>query len=160
MKMRQIAIDWSLRGAHVEEIEDMLTLFEIEVNAGRMLARDKTNVAAEIGNWQVIISDDKVVGCVSLVYYNPKLCEIRSLAVDPAFRNIGLGKKLIESIVELAKMNGVEEVFTLTRAPGVFEAIGFHQNHISNFPDKVQHDCKPCPFINCCDEITLSIEID
>lgn len=159
MKHVKKSINYHIRPAQLADIPDILVLFAEEVEAGRMLPRNKEDLQSGIRDWRIATINDEIIGCVSLVFFTPKLCEIRSLAVAEAYRNNGLGKKLIEAALILAKERGAEDVLTLTRASGLFERCGFQINDIRNFPKKVQADCQACPFINCCDEVALLIKI-
>ncbi len=145
----------TLRTAQTAEIQAMLDLFDEEVRAGRMLPRNPNEVRAHIDDWIVAAEDDRVVGCVSLVFYNGDLCEIRSLAVDPEKRGLGMGIALIEAALDLARERRIRRVLTLTRAAHLFEKLGFLQVSIEEFPLKVRRDCRPCPFRHCCDEVAL-----
>jgi N-acetylglutamate synthase-like GNAT family acetyltransferase len=150
----------TLRIAQTSEIQAMLDLFEEEVRAGRMLPRNPNEVRAHIDDWIVAVESDQVVGCVSLVFYNGDLCEIRSLAVDPEKRGLGMGCALIEAALDLARERQICRVLTLTRAAHLFEKLGFKQVSIEEFPLKVRRDCRPCPFRHCCDEVALLYLID
>ncbi|MEN8240609.1 MAG: GNAT family N-acetyltransferase [Chloroflexota bacterium] len=159
MKHSKITSNYCIRPAQLADISAALNLFAGEVEAGRMLPRNKENMRAGIQNWRVASINDEIIGCVSLVFFNQTLCEIRSLAVAEAYRKNGLGKKLIEAALALAKVRGAENVLTLTRAPRLFEHFGFQKNDIVKFPEKVQQDCQPCPFISNCDEVALLYKI-
>ncbi|MBN1122150.1 MAG: GNAT family N-acetyltransferase [Anaerolineae bacterium] len=150
----------TLRSAQTAEIQAMLDLFDEEVRAGRMLPRNPNEVRAHIDDWIVSVEGDQVVGCVSLVFYNGDLCEIRSLAVDPEKRGLGIGVALVEASLELARERRMSRVLTLTRAARLFEKLGFQEKSIEEFPLKVRRDCRPCPFRHCCDEVALLYLID
>jgi amino-acid N-acetyltransferase len=149
-----------IRPARVEEISDILTLFEEEVRAGRMLPRNPDNMAAGINDWLVAEVGDQIVGCVSLVFFNEELCEVRSLAVHSDLRGNGLGGDLITAAVELARTRNMRRVLTLTRSLGVFERAGFVRDEVHNYPEKVWRDCGPCPFQERCDEIALIYSLE
>ncbi len=125
------------------------------LKAGLMLPRSKENMQESILDWRVASLNDEIIGCVSLVFFNKTLCEIRSLAVAEGYRKNGLAKKLIASALSLAIERDTKDVIALTRAPQVFEQLNFKKDDIRNFPEKVQQDCEPCPFINGCDEVAL-----
>lgn len=154
------SLKYRFRSPQLADIPEILALFAEEVKAGRMLPRKKEEMQAGIHNWRVAYTSEKIIGCVSLVLYTPTLCEIRSLAVAEDYRNNGLGKKLIVEAVELARMRGIKNVLTLTRAPKIFEQLGFRVNDIGNFPEKVQQDCNACPLISKCDEVALLYKIE
>ena len=146
---------YTIRMAKEVDITSILILFSAEVEAGRMLARDPQKMKNDLEDWRVAVDGDDVVGCVSLVFFNPKLCEVRSLAVAETHRSNGLGKKLVDSALDLAKERQADQVLTLTRAARLFENLGFVVDDIQNFPKKVAKDCQNCPFIDCCDEVAL-----
>ena len=58
-----------IRPARYGDIRTMLTLFEEEVRAGRMLPRNPGEVRTNIDNWLVAEIDGDLVGCVSLVFF-------------------------------------------------------------------------------------------
>ena len=155
MSVTMQKVDFQIRNTLEKDIPAILALFNAEVAAGRMLPRSKENLTVTLPLWRVATIDEEIIGCVSLVFFNSSLCEIRSLAVAEGYRMIGLGKKLIESAMELAQGYDATTVFALTRAPWVFERLGFKRTLIKKFPEKVWQDCKPCPFINKCDEIAV-----
>ena len=159
MKYKKPLLKYRIRTTQLADISDILTLFADEVKAGRMLPRNKEDMRTNIQDWLVASIPYEIIGCVSLVFFNETLCESRLLAVTEAYRENGLGKKLIEAALALAKERGAENVLTLTRVPRLFERFGFQKNEIRNFPDKVQQDCQPCPFINRCDEVALLYQI-
>jgi len=160
MKHVNKALNYRIRAAQLADIPAILALFADEVKAGRMLPRKKENMQADIQDWRVASLNDEVIGCVSLVFFNPTLCEVRSLAVAKPYRQNGLGKKMIAAALDLAQARGVPNVLTLTRSPWIFEHFGFHKDDIHNFPEKVHQDCRPCPFINCCDEVALLCKLE
>lgn len=137
------------------EVDAILGLFEYEVRAGKMLPRSADNIHQELDTWLVATDADRVVGCVSLVFFDASLCEVRSLAVDRSYRGRGLGSDLVLAAVELARRHGVTRVLALTRAAALFERIGFQRDAVQNYPEKVWKDCAPCPFRDCCDEVAL-----
>ncbi|MBN2305417.1 MAG: GNAT family N-acetyltransferase [Anaerolineae bacterium] len=150
----------NIRPAQLDEVETIRALFEDEVRAGRMLPRPAEQIAGAIDDWLVAADEDgRVVGCVSLVVFNRRLCEVRSLAVHPDYRGNGLASKLVAGSVDLARARGLQRVLTLTRAAGLFEKLGFRRDFVANFPEKVWRDCAPCPFRHACDEIALLFDL-
>jgi N-acetylglutamate synthase-like GNAT family acetyltransferase len=160
MKHTITTLNYRIRPAQLADISNILVLFADEVEAGRMLPRNRENMQAGIQDWRVASINEEIIGCVSLVFFNQTLCEIRSLAVAESYQTNGLAKALIEAILALAKERGAEDVLALTRAPWLFDRFGFQKNEIRNFPEKVQQDCQPCPFINDCDEVALLYNIN
>lgn len=148
-----------IRHPYPEEVEAVRALFDGEVRAGKMLPRSADTIRACLDDWLVAEKDDRIAGCVSLVYFNEALCEVRSLAVHPDYRGHGIASALVEAALELAREQGVQRVLTLTRATPLFERLGFRRDFVANFPEKVWHDCAPCPFRHACDEVALIFDL-
>ncbi|NDJ75908.1 MAG: GNAT family N-acetyltransferase [Chloroflexi bacterium] len=145
-----------IRHPITEEAAAICALFADEVRAGRMLPRTQEEIAAHPDDWLVAEKNGQVVGCVSLVDYSRTLCEIRSLAVDPAYRGNGIASRLVSAGLDLACERGTSTVLVLTRAAHLFETLGFRYDSVTNFPEKVWRDCAPCPFRHACDEVALT----
>lgn len=150
----------NIRGARMSEIDTMVELFAEEVEAGRMLPRKPAEMRAHVDDWLVAELDGAIVGCVSLVFFNETLCEVRSLAVDASFRGNGLGGMLISAAVEMARQRGMQRVLALTRAEAVFIRQGFEMDRVANYPEKVWRDCTMCPLRHRCDESAVIYHIE
>jgi amino-acid N-acetyltransferase len=148
-----------IRHPYPHEVETIRALFAAEVAAGLMLPRSPEQILQHLDDWLVAEEEGQIVGCVSLVYFNGSLAEVRSLAVRSDRRGRGLGRRLVEAALALARERGVRRVLTLTRAAGLFEHLGFARDTVGNFPEKVWRDCAPCPFRHRCDEIALVLEL-
>lgn len=144
-----------IRHPYRDEAHAVLDVFADEVRAGRMLPRDPAEITGHPDDWLIALHDDAIVGCVSLVFFNRALAEVRSLAVDRAHRGNGVASHLVEAALMLAQVRGAKDVLVLTRAPQLFERLGFQRDVVSNYPDKVWRDCAPCPFRHACDEVAL-----
>jgi len=148
-----------IRHPYPHEVETIRGLFAAEVAAGLMLPRSPEQILRHLGDWLVAEEEGQIVGCVSLVFFNGTLAEVRSLAVRSDQRGRGIGSRLVEAAVRQAQERGVRRVLALTRAAGLFERLGFVRDAVDNFPEKVWRDCAPCPFRHRCDEIALVLEL-
>jgi amino-acid N-acetyltransferase len=151
---------WVLRQPTPEEVPDLLALFAEEVRRGKMLPRNAEEISRCLEDWRVAVADGAIVGCVSLIFFNSELCELRSLAVAPEQRKRGIAGGLIGAAIDLARGRGMRRVLTLTRSTGLFERSGFERQLVQNFPEKVWRDCTPCPLRECCDEVALVYPIE
>jgi N-acetylglutamate synthase-like GNAT family acetyltransferase len=67
----------------------------------------------------------KLVGCCALQVYSKRLAEVRSLAVDPEFQDLGIASKLVERCTERARDRGIREVIAVTSQTSFFHRLGF-----------------------------------
>jgi amino-acid N-acetyltransferase len=151
----------SIRTPLASEIPQVLQLINHESESGTVLAKSKVNPA----NYLVAIIDDKIVGCVGLKLWQPKLPEIVSLVVSPEFRKISLGLRLVEAIILNLKLQGHYRVFCLTGVPKFFSQLGFVEVDLDFFPDKIYGDCRHCkrnaghPTNPLCNEVAMYLKL-
>jgi amino-acid N-acetyltransferase len=77
-----------------------------------------------------------VVGCGALHVMWEDLAEVRTLAVDPRYRNRGIGHLVLEHLLQTARGLGIRRVFCLTFEVAFFGSHGFVE--IEGSP--VEHD--------------------
>ena len=95
------------------------------VAAGRILPRTIDELEQLIPTGFVAEVNDQIVGFVTLEIYSKKLAEVRSLCVRPIMQGQGVGKKLVNACVELAKTRNVFEVMAITSTEQFFQSCGF-----------------------------------
>jgi putative acetyltransferase len=71
-----------------------------------------------------------IVGCIALKPIEVNNCEMKRLFVKPSYRGLGIGKKLVDLVLEVAKENKYDfmKLDTLTKlneAVNLYESIGF-----------------------------------
>ena len=108
--------------ADLVELSDFIVPF---VQSGELLPRTFDELEDLLETSFIARLDGVIVGCAALEIYNKKLCEIRSLAVDPTAQGLGIGKKLVEACVELAEREGVYEIMAISVAEEFFRSCGF-----------------------------------
>ncbi len=108
--------------ADLPELYDFILPF---VQSGEILPRTLDELEDLLETLFIARLDGSIVGCAALEIYNKKLCEIRSLAVDPAAQGLGIGKKLVEACVALAEREGIYEIMAISIAEDFFRSCGF-----------------------------------
>jgi N-acetylglutamate synthase-like GNAT family acetyltransferase len=71
-------------------------------------------VAAVQGAFLVADDGDDLVGCVALRALSAESCEMKRLYVDPRARGSGLGRQLVESVLDRARSFGYEKMLLAT----------------------------------------------
>lgn len=101
-----------------------------------------------------------VVGVCGLSVVWANLAEVASLAVDKSQRGKGLGKQLVQTVLDEAKQLGIPRVMTLTYERAFFEKLGFVVLDRQELPLKVWSECVRCPKNQACDEIAMVRRIE
>lgn len=74
-----------------------------------------------------IDADGSLAGCGALHVMWRDLAEVRTIAVDPAYRGAGIGHTILEKLLATAGWLGVRRVFCLTFETRFFAAHGFSE---------------------------------
>ncbi|MGA2135907.1 MAG: N-acetyltransferase [Bryobacteraceae bacterium] len=146
---------FTVRKAGMQDIAPILDLINGYAAKGVMLPRTEFEVSEDIRDFSVILAAGRMVGCGALHFYTPSIGEIRSLAVSEEHKTHGIGRRLIEALVDEANTYGLEAVFAFTYVPGFFSKMSFQEVERGELPLKAWKDCLRCPKFQCCDEIPV-----
>ena len=148
-----------IRPARMGDIPEIADLINYHAERGRMLHRSPAYLYEWVRNFCVCQIDGRIVGCCALEPVWTDLGELKSLAVRQDLRGQGIGTRLIERSLELARSIDIKRVFCLTREPIFFETLGFRRLERNELPHKVWSDCVNCPVKENCDEIALLLDL-
>jgi len=145
----------NIRQAKISDAEAIYALINYYAERDRMLFRPLADIYENLQAFTVAELDGNVVGCCALQIIWSDLAEIKSLAVDEANKDKGVGKMLVAAATEQTHQLGLPRVFALTLNPAFFEKLGFSIVEKDTLPMKVWSDCAKCPKQQNCDEIAV-----
>ena len=107
----------------------IIEILEKPVKELALVHKNHTYLEQNIEKFLVFCIDEELVGCCELISFDEnQSVEIASLAVKENYRNRGIGKQLISSAVEKAKLNSSKLIYALTKeASHVFIGNGFKE---------------------------------
>jgi putative acetyltransferase len=124
-----------------EDIENTRTLFEEYAetlgfslcfqNFDQELANLPGKYSPPDGRLLLVSSQGKLAGCIALRRHDNESCEMKRLFVRPEFRGEGIGRVLVDTIIEEARTIGYQKMCLDTvpgkmdKAIGLYEAKGF-----------------------------------
>jgi len=126
---------------------------------GQLLGRSLVDIYDALRDFHVVEENGQIIGTGALQICWEDLAEIRSLAVKEGLVGKGVGRILVESCLEEARMLGLKRVFALTYQPRFFEKLGFVEIEKSELPHKIWTDCIHCVKFPDCDEVALAIDL-
>lgn len=130
-----------VRSATPEDSRAIHAIIDAVAATGAVLPRTIEDIDLWIESFVVGMVDGEVLGCAALMTVGgPRIAEIRSVAVLDGARGTGLGKQIVEYLVEEAHSLGLERVFLLTRVPAFFEKCGFRAVQVEDLPDSFLAD--------------------
>ena len=149
-----------VRKPKLTEIVEMKQLLDQAAAEGQVLSRRLAEMFENARDFYVYADDNGVGGLVALHIDLIDLAEVRSLVVRSSLRGSGIGRQLVEAAMKEARHLEMSRVYTFTRIPQFFEALGFSVVDRAELPYKAFKDCLKCPLFPGCDETALLKEVD
>lgn len=147
------------RRARASDVAAIHELIAYYADQGLLLPRTKVEVRTSLGRFLVLEEEQRVVACAALEPYDGGEAEIRSLAVDPNVRSRGLGARMVQHALRVARRRKIARVFAVTHAPDFFERQGFLATTRVAVPEKIARDCRYCPRASNCDLSAVAITL-
>ena len=145
----------NIRSAKISDAKAIQALINSYAERDKMLFRSLADIYENLQTFIVAELDETIVGCCALEVIWADLAEIKSLAVNGAKKEQGIGRALVVAALERAAELGVPKVFALTLEPNFFVKSGFEVVEKDELPMKVWSDCARCPKQQNCDEIAV-----
>ena len=151
-----------IRAAELKDAEKIFAL--ISRNTDMLVPRSLGNIVESIDRFVLAEAEGEMVGCAAYQIH-PEIgdaaaaaVEIVSVVVKGLFRKRGIGRLLVEAILERAARIRPREVLVLTFAPAFFEKLGFVETPKTEVMHKLYTGCINCtkhanPFT--CPEIAM-----
>lgn len=145
-----------LRRAEPVDAPAIHALLAQYVADGVMLPRTLEQIYRSIRDFVIAEEDGRLVGCGALRIYHAGLAEVGALAVAPAVQGRGVGRRVVETLLEDARALGIERVLALTLQVEFFGRLGFEVQPVERFPEKIAADCRGCARRAQCPEIAVT----
>ena len=127
----------SIRPMRVEEAGDVHRLMLPLIESGVLIARSEEEIAARYADYVVHETDGRLHGCGALHEYAGGTAEIAAIAVDPAYEAFGIGRKIVQYLIQQARERGLQAVFALTtKTSDWFESLGFRRATVRELPEE------------------------
>ena len=126
---------------------------------GELLPRSRQDIVNNLTHFRVIKENQSIIACGSLENFTDELAEVRSLMVDQNQKGAGLGRIIVQDIIETSKLRNISRLMALTYVPDFFHKLGFRTVNKEIFPEKVWGICVNCYKFDNCDEIAVLLEL-
>ncbi len=131
-------LDITYRPARLGDVPALQNLIGYWADKKLMLPRSTNELYETIRDFFVAEAEvGGIVGCAALHIDTDKIAELKSLAVAEAAHGQGVGKALVQRVLEEAEKIGLEKVFCLTYQVDFFTKLGFVKVDRSRLPEKV-----------------------
>ncbi|WP_431679251.1 amino-acid N-acetyltransferase [Kitasatospora sp. KL5] len=117
----------TIRRARTTDVRAVRALIDAYSRDGILLDKPTVTLFESVQEFWVAERDDTgtVVACGALHVMWEDLAEVRTLAVDPSCKGLGLGHLLLEKLLQTARWLGIRRIFCLTFEVAFFAKHGF-----------------------------------
>ena len=115
----------TIRPAQTSDVRAIRELIDLYALQRRLLTKETVTLYESVQEFTVAEVDGRIIGCGALHVMWEDLAEVRTLAVREEFRGKGVGKRMLEEIIERARRVGVKRLFCLTFETEFFARHGF-----------------------------------
>jgi putative acetyltransferase len=114
--------------------------FVLEKKDRETLGDPENTILRKGGRIFIAHAQGQAVGCVALIPMGDAVYELSKMAVSPAFRGRGIGRKLLEHAIAQARQLGASSLFlgsnsVLKNAVHLYEAVGFRHVPPDQLPE-------------------------
>ena len=133
-------------------IHDLIVRYQ---QAGHLLPRSLTDIAAHASRFVVAIKDGTLLACAELAPLSRSVAEVRSLVVDESARGLGMGRIVIDELRRRGRGGHCRALCAFTHDPRFFVRLGFSIVPHSWLPEKVSADCWSCALFQKCGQYAM-----
>ncbi len=129
-----------LRQATIDDVGGVVGLIQPLEEAGILVRRSRERLEVEIERFLVLERDEAIIGCAALYpFAAEQVAELACLAVASEYRNGGRADVLLRRTEELARQQGLQQLFVLTtRTAHWFQERGFRPAAVAELPVRRQ----------------------
>ena len=130
----------TVRRARTGDVRGIRRLIDLYATERRLLSKATVALYEDVQEFWVAVDGDTVAGCGALHVMWEDLAEVRTVAVDLAYRGHKIGYRIVEALLSAARELDVSKVFCLTFETGFFRAFGFEAIDGAPVPPKVYEE--------------------
>lgn len=133
-----------IRQMNSSDVSSVFSLQRPFVQNGKLLPRTEDEISLQLNDYIVYEVDGGIKASAALHKYEDGQAEICAVAVEKSYEHMGIGLKLINSLIQKANENGIYDIFILTtQAIDWFEQLGFVLDTVNSLPLERQKKWNP-----------------
>lgn len=145
----------TLRSAGAAEAAAIHGLILDHLQEGHLLPRELDEIAGHADRFVVAVHRGRVLACAELAPLSSTVAEVRSLVVGVEARSLGLGRRIVDELVQRASLAGFHQLCAFTHSPAYFVHMGFSIVPHVWVPEKIVTDCHQCAHFRRCGQYAV-----
>lgn len=128
-----------IRRATLVDVPEILHLLDDYAQKGNLVVRTASDIKNRIDAYQIYAVDHAVYGCAALYELGDGWGEIGAVAVNAAYKSQGIGRGLVQCLIETARKKKLKTLLLLTtQAADWFFEFGFVWTGLDKLPKERQ----------------------
>jgi amino-acid N-acetyltransferase len=148
-----------VRSASADDVDAIHRLIAAHVADGRLLPRQREEIAGHVSRFIVAVVGRRVVACADLAPLSGTVAEVRSLVVSDGVRSRGIGRRLVDELARRAAAAGFDTLCAFTHVAGYFVHMGFSIVPHTWLPEKIETDCRSCALFRTCGQYAVMLPL-
>ncbi|MDR0760972.1 MAG: amino-acid N-acetyltransferase, partial [Treponema sp.] len=125
----------SIRSLKTQDIPDILRIMEPLMVRGALIRRNSEDIQDTKKDYVVFEIDGSIHACGALHDWGEGQGEIAAIATDAVYADMGLGRRIVNYLIDRAGKQGLRRVFVLTTGThDWFESLGFTESPVESLP--------------------------
>jgi len=125
-----------VRHAQFEDVPEIMHLMDGYIQKGNLIMRTDLDIKNQIDTYYIYEVDHAIYGCGALHDLGHGWGEIAAIAVNPAYKSKGVGRGLMQYLIQTAREKNLKTLFLLTtQAADWFFEFGFIQGQPEDLPE-------------------------
>lgn len=116
-----------VRAAKTSDVKGIRKLIDTYAPQRRILSKETVTLYESVQEFVVAVDGENVVGCGAMHVLWEDVAEVRTVAVTEELRGKGVGHKILEQLIDRARVVGVKKIFCLTFETEFFGRHGFEE---------------------------------
>jgi len=108
-----------------QQARQVHALVNIWADRGLTIHRSREDVERCIGEFVSVTDGRRLAGCGCLSVISPSLAEIRSVSVNDRYEGCGVGRMIVEGLLDRAEALELDHIVLVTKIPAFFARFGF-----------------------------------
>ena len=133
-----------IRRATLGDVPEILHLLDGYMQKGNLVMRTAADIKNKIDSYHIYAVDHAVYGCCALYELDGGWAEIGAVAVNDAYKSKGIGRGLLQYLIQTARKKQIQTLFLLTtQAADWFFEFGFVWASPSALPERRREEYNP-----------------
>lgn len=145
----------TIRTASADHADVIHELIDEHLTEGHLLPRELDEILIHVSRFIVAVQGDEVLACAELAPLSRSVAEVRSFVVTREARGRGVGRRMVDELVQRATTAGFEKLCAFTHSPAYFVHLGFSIVPHAWLPEKIVTDCHACSQFRRCGQYAV-----